>query len=150
MSSYFLAVAVLAALNVASIALIFLMWTRMQRLEATLSPRSPAPAPAAPSVAPAPASAPPPPKEETPDKFTSALMGGEMSLRLQQEMREPPEKYRFVSSLADQGMEAAEIAKALHLSQGEVEQILTLGRLGRRSDEGAAEPKDSDAADRKG
>lgn len=142
MSGYYLAVAVLALLNVASIGLSLLIWLRLQRLEAQVAAR-----PAAEGAPPAPSSAPSSSGEKA-DRFSAALMGGEMSLKLAQELREPPEKYRFVASLAEQGMEAAEIARALHLSQGEVDQLLTLSRLGRR-DVPADEAKDSAETSRK-
>lgn len=132
MTGYYVAVGVLALLNIASIVLSLLVGVRLQRLESRLQGEEPAPE----SVASAPASqafspsAPPDPPAEA-DRFSSALLAGEMNLRLAQETREPPEKYRYVASLADQGMSAAEIARVLHLAPGEVEQLLTLARLGR-------------------
>lgn len=134
MTAYYVAVALLAVLNVAGIALSAALWVRVQRLERELPGRE------TPVVSSEPVSSPsdpvPPPGAAPaggePDKFSAALMGGEMTLRLaQEETREPPEKYRYITGLADQGMSADEIARVLHLAPGEVQQLLTLARLGR-------------------
>lgn len=136
MTGYYVAVGVLALLSLASIVFSLLVAVRLHRLERRLQGEG-APADLAtdpPPVAAAPLP-PPPATSESADRFTSALLAGEMSLRLSQETREPPEKYRYVTGLADQGMSAAEIARVLHLAPGEVEQLLTLARLGRGGDE---------------
>ena len=43
--------------------------------------------------------------------------------------RSSAEKYRYVAALADQGVDAAGIATALHLAPAEVTQLLQLARL---------------------
>lgn len=133
MTGYYVAVAVLALLNLVSIGLSLAVGMRMQRLEKALQDRTVPAFPSGPAavfslVPPSPQPSAP---ESEPDKFSAALMGGEMNLRLAQETREPPEKYRYVTGLAEQGMSAEEIARVLHLAPGEVQQLLTLARLGR-------------------
>jgi hypothetical protein len=52
--------------------------------------------------------------------------------------RSSSEKYRYVASLADQGVDAKGIAAALQMAQGEVEQLLQLTKLKRKSSESLA------------
>ena len=47
--------------------------------------------------------------------------------------RNPAEKYGYVSSLASQGMNAAQIADALQMAPAEVDQLLRLANLKQRS-----------------
>ena len=138
MTGYHAAVMVLALLNVVSIALCVLMGGRLQRLEREVALRSAAvAAPAGVQNAEAPAS----PASE---KFSAALLGGEMNLKLagNHDLREPPEKYRFIAALDKQGMGAEEIARVLHLAPGEVSQLLTLSRLGQARSGGDEKAKE--------
>jgi DNA-directed RNA polymerase specialized sigma24 family protein len=70
----------------------------------------------------------------SPGDFTPALRRADLHVRLQQgwQRREPPEKYRFINSLTEHGVPAAEIARILGLAAGEVEQLVTLARVARR------------------
>jgi hypothetical protein len=43
-----------------------------------------------------------------------------------------PERYRFIRTLAERGVPAAEIAGILNLAPGEVEQLMSLARVGRK------------------
>lgn len=66
--------------------------------------------------------------------FSPSLRQAGLQLRLQQglQRREPPEKYRFINSLAEYGVPAEEIARILGLAVSEVEQLMSLGRVARR------------------
>lgn len=72
--------------------------------------------------------------DEMPGDFSPSLRQADLQLRLQQgwQQREPPEKYRFINSLAEYGVPAAEIARILGLAVSEVEQLMSLGRVARR------------------
>ncbi len=66
--------------------------------------------------------------------FAPLLHQADLANRLQQgrPRREMPERYRFIRSLAERGVPAAEIAGILGLAPGEVDQLVTLARVARR------------------
>jgi len=66
--------------------------------------------------------------------FAPVLRRTDLHVRLHQgwKLREIPEKYRFIRSLADYGVPAAEIAGILNLASGEVDQLMSLNRVARR------------------
>lgn len=81
-------------------------------------------------------------RELTSRSAPSAIPRADFSASLNQAERQQPaagagqrsstEKYRYVASLADQGMDAGGIAAALQLSTAEVKQLLQLARLKQR------------------
>jgi DNA-directed RNA polymerase specialized sigma24 family protein len=66
--------------------------------------------------------------------FSPVLRQANLQARLQQglQRREMPEKYRFIRSLAEHGVPAAEIAGILNLAPGEVDQLMALASVARR------------------
>ena len=74
----------------------------------------------------------PTPEAEVPVSFSTNLEQAEREqLQAAQPMmpRNAAEKYRYVASLAEQGLNAAGIAAALQMPPAEVEQLLQLARL---------------------
>lgn len=72
------------------------------------------------------------PEPTTPVNFSTSLDEVERQ-QLQSAQSTPPrnsaDKYRYVGSLADQGLDAKGIAEALQMSTAEVEQLLRLAKL---------------------
>ncbi len=128
MTPYGFSLILLTLLSLASIALWGYVGLRLSRLTRTMvalregleaSPVSmPAPVPA----------------QKAGDDFAGALLASEAKKRFAGgEHREPPEKYRYVTSLIQQGLGSAEIAQVLNLSRSEVDQLVALARLAHRS-----------------
>lgn len=81
-------------------------------------------------------------------RFANALQDSEVKQRFRDGVtREPPEKYRYVASLVERGLSAVEIAQTLHLSLGEVEQLMALAQLARRSASATEPEPDRSSAD---
>ena len=77
----------------------------------------------------------PRPEKTAPTRFSTNLERAEKE-QLQSSPpnipRNPTEKYRYISSLAEQGMAAEGIAAALQMPRAEVEQLLQLAKLKQR------------------
>jgi len=141
MSQFSFALLLLAFLSLASIALWVVVGLHLSRLtrtmdafrerfeEVPLAPESPT-------------------SLEAERRFANALQESEIKQRFQgAATREPPEKYRYVASLVERGLSAVEIAQTLHLSLGEVEQLMALAQLARRSAAAAVPAPDRSTAD---
>ena len=68
-------------------------------------------------------------KSEQQPSFSSSLDRVEREQKAVTVPQSSSEKYRYVASLADQGMNAEGIAVALQMAPAEVEQLLQLSRL---------------------
>ncbi len=79
-------------------------------------------------------------QRETGEGFTSSMRQADLQLRLLQgrQRHEIPERYRYLRSLAEREVPAGEIAGILNLAPGEVEQLLTLVKVGQRQPSAAA------------
>jgi len=69
------------------------------------------------------------PKQETKPSFSNSLDQVEREQKIIAAPRNSSEKYRYVASMADQGIDAQGIAVALQMAPGEVEQLLKLAQL---------------------
>ncbi len=67
--------------------------------------------------------------------FSNSLYQVEQKQIKVAEPRSSSEKYRYIASLAEQGINAAGIAAALQLAPGEVEQLLQLTKLKQKASE---------------
>ena len=68
-------------------------------------------------------------KPESQSSFSNSLDRVEREQKVVTVPHGSSEKYRYVASLADQGVNADEIAVALQMAPAEVEQLLQLSRL---------------------
>lgn len=73
-------------------------------------------------------------KTERPD-FNSNLALAELKARINKARPEvaAPDKYRYIISLVNQGLNHQQIAQVLQMGQGEAEQLVSLAHLRRRS-----------------
>jgi len=68
-------------------------------------------------------------KQEQKPSFSNSLDQVEREQKVATTPHSSSEKYRYVASLANQGIQAQEIAVALKMAPGEVEQLLKLAQL---------------------
>ena len=73
-------------------------------------------------------------KQELKPSFSASLNQVEREQKIVAIPRSSSEKYRYVASLADQGIDAQEIAVALQMAPVEVEQLLKLSQLKRQTE----------------
>jgi DNA-directed RNA polymerase specialized sigma24 family protein len=134
MSQFSFALLLLTFLSLASIALWVVVGLHLARLTRTMDAFRERfeQVPMVPEILPSP---------EAEGRFANALQESEIKQHFRgAATREPPEKYRYVASLVERGLSAVEIAQTLHLSLGEVEQLMALTQLARRSAAAAAPP----------
>lgn len=74
------------------------------------------------------------PKRELKPNFSNSLNKVERDQKIVAAPRSSSEKYRYIASLADQGIDAQGIAVALQMAPGEVEQLLKLAQLKRQTE----------------
>ena len=74
------------------------------------------------------------PKQETKPSFSNSLDQVERQQKVVAVPHSRSEKYRYIASLADQGIDAQGIAVALQMAPGEVEQLLKLAQLKRQTE----------------
>jgi hypothetical protein len=83
-------------------------------------------------------------KDKNQNDFNNSLNQAEITTRLQKSRlsaqnytrnMSPPERYRYVHSLAGNGMSSQEIASILSISVQEADQLVTLSRLAHRNDQ---------------
>ena len=72
-------------------------------------------------------------QDASPAGFSARLQQAEISGRLQTGVvhRGVPDKYRYATALAEQGLATADIAQALHMAPQEVEQAARLAQMAR-------------------
>ena len=73
-------------------------------------------------------------KPETKPSFSNSLDQIEREQKVVAIAGNRSEKYRYIASLADQGIDAQGIAVALQMAPGEVEQLLKLAQLKRQTE----------------
>ncbi len=73
-------------------------------------------------------------KPETKPSFSNSLDQIEREQKVVAVAGNRSEKYRYIASLADQGIDAQGIAVALQMAPGEVEQLLKLAQLKRQTE----------------